>query len=514
MPLDFHSDSQRLSIHFLDYLDFAGQSEFIEIKASLLYLDSLVAKSDQDHPDVQNFSQDLFDISHKLQTEHLNGSLQERTQRMAELFQQEVNALFNSLPNEIRGYHNLTLQSLLTHGQDDPSLKESVIDEIKALITPENLAKAKSPLLSSALLEKLKGKAKFTPQQLLKVLTACAVLSLPSSDKQGHDGPEGIYYHPEAFSQTISTRVAEAIAINTPTTETFQPPKAPETLTVPETDHPFQFLNQAPYPIEVVVAETKAMASRLEFVLRTPERRELFETLRNNPEHRDVVALIGIIESNLDVDAVSHSGAMGMMQDMGGLQGAFGDPDTVAHLAAEGLMPMVEDATYNRILRLHQNGVRIQRGTLLEYLIAQRSARTPFWEAFETEQAKLLINPSTSAVIANRYLQDLQEKATARLPIDGDPLEALNFAVMSYNLGMSHLHTLRRIMSQNGISDFSTHTVLSFMNRDDFQQILRDNNLGQLHDNYEEAQHYLARYIAIQELVTHNESRIPGSTTG
>ena len=283
---------------------------------------------------------------------------------------------------------------------------------------------------------------------------------------------------------------------------------------VPSQDEVFERLNRAPFPTEVVAKEASHMAQRLQFVLDTPERRALFEQLRNNPDYRHDIALLGIIESNLDSSAISHSGAMGPLQDMGGLQGAFGDPDTIDHLARTDLLPQIDQPVYNQIISKLKQGIRMQRGTLLEFLIAERDGDTDFWQEFITKQQQKLTTPESAAQIADLYLDDLVSKAMNLLPINNDPLEALNFAVMSYNLGMGHLHTLRRLMTQNGIETFNTYTVLNFIDRSDFRQILRDHNLGRLHNNYQEAKSYLARYIALQEILHHNQLTTSDSTLG
>jgi len=448
---------------------------------------------------------EAFDVTQAL-IEHVDSFLEvyQLGVESVDHFESLLTSIYEDLPTALRNQFIADALKI----EAEPMAENSVVDDLKASITPEALANIQTKTLSPTLIQKLKSKAKLKPKQIMQVLAACAALSLPSDELQKSDGPEGIYFTPESLAQSVKTSVAEQVNLQWTPLEPSPMLPAVEALPTPAEEAPFELLRQASFPVEVVAAEAPQMKDRLQFVLDTPERRELFETLRNNPDYRDVVALIGVIESNLDVDAVSHSGAIGIMQDMGGLQGAFGHPDTVEHLAAAGLMPVVEDATYNRIISLHQRGIEIQRGTLLDYLIAQRQANTPFWQTFETEQAKLLINSESAAAISAQYLEDLQAQAMDRLPINNNPLEALNFAVMSYNLGMTHLHTLRRIMAQNDVLDFNTHTVLTFINRPDFHTILRNNNLGQLYDNYEEAKHYLARYINLQALVAHNNSRI------
>lgn len=483
MALNFTREDQRLSVHFLDYLNLDETSKYQEIRASLLYLDRLVSRGDQDHPDTLNFTETLFDVCHKLQTEYLSGRLEEDDERLLELFQQEINALFGSLPSELQGYHNLTLNILLEPQPEiEPALE--VTPELQLEITAAKAGK------------------KLKPKNLLKVLAACAALSLSGSEKPSNH-PEGVYFKPEALSLAIQAQVEAVVTLPAPLTqlERTAPPSALETPAAPE---PFALLQQAPYPVEIVADQTREIATRLESVLSTPERSAVFEMLRQHPNYRSVISLLAVIESDVNPDAVSHSGAMGILQDMGELQGAFGDPDTVAHLASIGLMPEVEDATYNRIIALHQRGTELRRGLLLEYLIAQRSENTPFWQAFVTAQEDFIRTPETSAAIAHQYLEDLQAKAISRLPINDNSLEALNFAVMSYNLGMTHLHTLHRIMTLNGVTEFTTYNVLEFMGRPDFETILRDNNLGRLHNNFKEARDYLSRFIALQEIVHHN----------
>jgi hypothetical protein len=296
-------------------------------------------------------------------------------------------------------------------------------------------------------------------------------------------------------------QVAEQTAINWTELKPVITHPAPETLQTPSIDHPFELLKQAAFPAEVVSAEAPQMRERLQFVLDNPERKALFDQLRNDSRYRHDIALLGIIESNLNPDAISHSGAMGPLQDMGSLQGAYGHPDTVASLAAAGLLPVINHPAYNRIVNLHKAGTQIQRGTLLEFLKTERANNTPFWTEFLAQQRQSLVTPESSFEIADVYLNDLIAQAERSLPVNGDPLEALNFAVMSYNLGMGHLHTLRRIMTQEGVSQFSTLSVLSFIERSDFRAILRKNNLGNLHNNYEEAQAYLARYMALQQIL-------------
>lgn len=497
MSLDSLASTPHLSVKFLNLIEFDEGSEFLEIKEALLYLESLVVQSDRDHPDVEDFALDLSDVARKLQTEYLHDRLNENAERLA-----EVNRLFETMPPETKGLHNLTLEKLIA-----PEGSNNITTDTYDKSLPV------SSDVKASLLQTLKSKAKLKPKQLLKVLAACAALSLPSDKIQHPAGPEGMFQIPETLApitEATRTRVNQHIWQE----PAFEPPAVPSRLVQPALDANFNLLRQAPYPIEIVNNETDSMASRLQFVLNSSERRVLFESLRNNPEYRQEVALIALIESNLDVDAVSHSGAMGIMQDMGELQGAFGDPDTVEHLARIGLMPAIDNLEYNRIIQGHQSGIQMQRGTLLDYLIEQRNAGTEFWDRFETQQTNLLLNPETSAAIAHQYLEDLQIKAMQQLPINEEPLEALNFAVMAYNLGMSHLHTLRRLMAEQQIIDFNTHSVLSFMDRPDFEAILRDNNLSQLINNYNEAKHYLARFIALQTLIKQNHTITSGSTAG
>jgi len=494
---------EQTSVKFLKRLQLDEGSEFEEIKDSLQYLESITLKADNELPDVQDFALHLFDVAHKLQTEYLNGRLNENSDRLAELFQQELENLFNTLPPELRALHNLTIEALLKPKEAAPEVVENnIIEALKESIKPEAL-EAKEPPLSSKLLEKIKSKAKLSPKQIMQVLAACAALSIPSDKASIGEAPEGVYFTPENLSQQVSAAVETQIQINPTVPVTTS--TAPEKLQTPAFEEPFELLKQAAYPSAVVSPETSQMNSRLQFVLNDPERRALFDTLRQDPRYRHDIALLGIIESNLDASAISHSGAMGPLQDMGGLQGAFGDPDTVVQLARADLLPQINNARYNQIINLHKRGTEIQRGTLLEFLIAERNAGTDFWKEFLSQQTALLVNAESAAQIADLYLDDLVEKADRSLPINGDPLEALNFAVMSYNLGMGHLHTLRRLMNLEGVNTFNTHSVLSFIERDDFHDILRKNNLGELHNNYEEAQGYLARYIALQQIL-HNQS--------
>ncbi len=471
------------SVKFLENLKLDESSGFQEIRNSLLYLDSLIQQADDDLPDVQDFAQLLFDLSSKLQSEYSNGRLNknEDSERLIECFQEEVNTLFNSLPSDIANLHNLRLEAL---------------------------AKAKTSELSSLLLGKFKSKATLIPKQLIQALAACALLSLPSDEIQLKSGPEVMARMPESLIQPVQQKVAAQL---TPMRSRPRPSVnmvAPTPPPAPQIDIPFKLLKQAAHPVGVIANQAPRMRQRLDFILNTPERRALFDTLRSDSRYRDDIALLGIIESNLDPTAISHSGAMGPLQDMGGLQGAFGDPDTLDSLAQAGLLPTIQNTKYNQIIKLLKRGVDIQRGTLLDFLIVERKNNTDFWKDFLVQQKEFLTDSASATQIADLYLDDLILKAQATLPINDDSLEALNFAVMSYNLGMRHLHTLRRIMNLNGVSTFNTFTVLSFIERNDFKDILRQNNLSNLQNNYKEAQAYLARFIALQEILHNKQTKV------
>ncbi|NCP67214.1 lytic transglycosylase domain-containing protein [bacterium] len=504
MPLDGIEEPGRQSIKFLKNLEGRLEPGFNEISQSLFYLDALAGQADFEDSDVQDFDQNLFDVAFKLQQAHLLGEINLNPDRFLELFLEEVETLFNAMPKSLQAMHNETLRNL------NEVIETPEIPQIEAQAEEIAVLPAKEKIQLKKILALLKESSVVTPKRLIKVLAACAALSV-SSDKLNL--PEA----PDTFAvdiNTLSAPVTEAVSqVLVPTTVPPERMVSPNTLSAPSPEDSFQASGTIAYPVEIVAAEAAGMASRLAFVLRQPERAEIFETLHGNPKLRPVVALLGVIESNLDAGAISPSGARGLFQDMGGLQGAFGDPDGIDNLAVDDLLPQITNTEYNRIINNLKNGVSMDRGTLLEFLKDQRDANTDFWQEFLTEQRTLITSIETSPDIAFHYIESLQDRALATLHLS-DPAQSLNFAIMSYNLGMGHLHTLRRIMNQNGVSSFNTDTVLRFIDREDFHQILRNNNLGDLHNNYEEAQQYLARYIALDEIVRHNNSKALDSTLG
>lgn len=424
---------------------------------------------------------------------------------------------------------NLDIDEVLAFGNklvDDLGKSETIIELADKMVAiyespPEWLAlqlapvpetTSKGKLTTPAPRKGLQLKKRFT--KLTKVVATVATFSPLTGDKlQLGPGPEIWMPAVDAFSESVSLKVETTILPRTDPVLVRHPlrplPSLPDLQ--PEVEvAPFIGVN---YPTEIVAQETEGMAERLEFVLSQSHRRALFLALRDDNRHQNVVALLGVIESNLDVDAVSHSGARGPFQDMGGLQGAFGDPDVIENLAVHNLLPEIDHPEYNRILANLRDGVRMDRGTLLDFLSRERNANSQFWQTFLTAQRTLITSTHTAPEIAYFYLDTLREKAEASLNLS-DPSEAMNFAIMSYNLGMRHLHTLRRIMNQNGVSAFNTDSVLRFIDRADFQRILRDSNLGDLHINFVEAQQYLARYLALGEILRHNQLIALGSTTG
>lgn len=443
--------------------------------------------SDEAYDEIHDFSVALF--SHIDQFLEIYEATTE-TQKQSETL---ISAVYQDLPAALQTRFKQDAQSLTPDNADDRTGQET---RFSGLRIPPNLV------------PKIYLKQKVIGKNLVRALSVCAALSLPASEKQWPEGPAGAGASPDQLMASVQHLVEETAAPDWTKVEAYVPQSPPTALPEAEAGIPFERLQQTKYPVEVVANQAPDIAHRLNFVLQHPERRALLKTLRSNPHYRHDIALLGIIESNLNPDAISHAGAMGPLQDMGGLQGAFGDPETIDSLARAGLLPEIDNPTYNRIINLLKRGVEIQRGTLLEFLKKERNQNTELWQQFLEQQKTLLTNPETAAHIADLYLDDLADKALTQLPLNHDPLEALNFAVMSYNLGRGHLHTLRRIMMLNGVYEFNTYTVLSFMDRDDFAEILRKNNLSQLHNNYEEAKNYLARYIALQEILHHNDSRI------
>jgi len=320
------------------------------------------------------------------------------------------------------------------------------------------------------------------PQRIAQILATCAVLTYPER-LQIESGIQIWIPAVEGFSQSVSRQVEIAILLpNVASSEEIFPPiDSPKRPQEPVSDELpteiFEPILQPPYPIEVVEAEATEMNARFESVLNDPERLALFESLRADPRFSPVVALLGVIESNLEPGAKSESGAIGPFQDMGGLQGAYGDLETVELLAANDLLPVIQNDEYNQILSHLNNGVRMDRGTLLTFLINQRNANSAFWQNFVTQQTSLLTTPETAAEIAYLYLSVLDAKVRDEFEIE-DPLEAQNMAIMAYNSGFGNMRDLHRVMEASGETEFNTHSVLTFIER------------GRMQTPHEQAQEY------------------------
>lgn len=507
MPFDsnFEKRSQNFSVQFLKALEKQVLPEQADIYKALVYLGSLSEQVKAEELENMYFQQELFDLAANFQKLVLNPGLNENPVWSAEKYAEAITALFESMPAKFKALHNKTLASLSEALEADEPLKKPKTAE-------PDFKKSKAAQIRRV----FENKSIPYPKRLAQVLAACAALSIPGDRLQLEPGLKVWLPEADAFSRTVSASVENTILPRLPETSSLPSFTTLPSLLPPESqaEIPFTVPNTINYPPEIVAEEVDGMASRLQYTLSIPERRDLFETLWGDNRFRSTVALLGIIESNLDATAVSPSGARGPFQDMGGLQGAFGNPDLIETLAQNSLMPTLENPEYNRIITNLQSGVRMDRGTLLEFLITQRDQNTNFWQRFLSAQITLITNPVTAAEIAGYYLTSLETKAATNLNLT-HPNEANHFAILSYNLGISHLHTLRRIMNQHQVTDFSTHSVLSFIERDDFRQILRDNNLGDLYNNYHEAQRYLARFIALENLLNSGFSvTTSNSTTG
>ncbi len=475
MALDSQPGYNQHALNFLKYVDVSENPALSNVKASLLYLESLTILADADHPDVQDFTIRVFDVAYKLQTEYLNKGLEQKTVRLAELFDEEIETLFNSMPKEVRGYHNLNLLELT----------EPLTPEAKT-VTAE-----KETNLSTALLNKLKDKVKLSPKQLTQVLAACALLSIPSDEVQFPAGPEVMARAPETLSAPDVVEAVQTQVSNIKPLEIIAPATA---LEAPQRDFPFQLDSSAPAPASVLDGQKEHMRLRLQAVLNDPIKAAYFNRLQNDPRLEKILPIIGIVETNLDVNAVSESNARGAFQDMTGLAGAFGDINTLSNLIDHNLVPNLVDPGYR--------DARAKGGyALQQFLITQKEAKTSVWQNFLTAQRNLVIDPIQGALISNFYLQSLQNQAVQNFGFEEGSSESRNIAIFAYNAGMETVKDLSLIMKHAGISDFRTYTALDFVARSDFRSLARQAGEAHRIEKIEQGQEYLARALISEEML-------------
>jgi len=176
MPLDGIEEPGRQSIKFLKNLEGRLEPGFNEISQSLFYLDALAGQADFEDSDVQDFDQNLFDVAFKLQQAHLLGEINLNPDRFLELFLEEVETLFNAMPKSLQAMHNETLRNL------NEVIETPEIPQIEAQAEEIAVLPAKEKIQLKKILALLKESSVVTPKRLIKVLAACAALSV-SSDK-------------------------------------------------------------------------------------------------------------------------------------------------------------------------------------------------------------------------------------------------------------------------------------------------------------------------------------------
>jgi len=347
-------------------------------------------------------------------------------------------------------------------------------------------------------LNKLKSNQTLNYQQRVsRILAACAALMIVPDRLQIESGIEFSAPQVEAFARTVNQEVEQIIklprfnddpvrSLITQTPSLARPLANSDTPFVPTEEE--DAMAQVDYPLDIVESKIEGMTETLEYVLDVPESEALFDSLRADPRFRSVIALLGVIESKLDATERSPSGAMGPFQDMGGLQGAFGDLKTVEILAENNLLPVIDQAEYNQIRANLENDVRMDRGTLLTFLINQRDANSSFWQKFVTEQSVLLTTPETAAEIAYFYLENLKIQVRERFEIE-DPIEVQNLAIMAYNSGFGNMRNLHKIMTESGETEFTTNSIIAFVES------------RRLQAPHEQAQDYLVKFIALQTVI-------------
>ena len=470
-------------LKFLSKLEALVPPNLQSVCQSLAYLDNLSQKSED--PDTANFREELLVIAEGFQQRVLKDDTPINWERLEEVLNYDVEVLFNSLSNELREAHNHTLQTVAEQMLEpelvEETLQQSIDPSLKEVLT----------YVLQALKEKVK--IKLSAKQLVQVLAACAVLSIPSDKVQYPEGPSVMARAPEQPTvvqvQDDVTQVIRPRAID-PVIEIAEPPQLQE----PTVDRPPNLSQNAPFSQIIIDRETPQMQSRLDFVLDTPARAEYLQQLQNHPGLDPVVPIVGIIESNLDVNAVSQTGARGPFQDMGRLQGAFGDIQTLDDLINNDLLPNLENTKYNQAKAA--GGFELQ-----QFLIREQEKNSPVWRNFLTGQRNIITDPKRSAFVSHFYLRSLQDQAAENFGYQEHPAEAMNLALMAYNGGMESLKDLRDVMASNGQTDFSSYSAGQFVNRADFNQLMQSAGKQRRISKLQEATTYLGRAVALTEII-------------
>lgn len=478
--------------------------ELADVCRSLSYLDVLTKNAQTE--DALDLRHELLILAEGLQKRVFEVQLHDNLEWIEESQIQDIDRLFNSLPKDLLEKHNQTLQQLLAPVEAETEVpldrpNNPVVEDLKTAITTDVLAVVKPESLPPTLLDKLKSKAKLTPKQLLQVLAACAALSLPSDRIQLDPGPEVMSRLPEKTTQLVQHRVEEQLSFNFSAPDPVVQMVAPAPLPEPSLqDRAFELQETIPLP-QALVNEQRAdsppgakrrvgMNNRFANAMRLPHKRELFYDMHHDGRLDPLVSILAMVESNVDPDAESKSGAMGMMQDMGELQGAFGDPKTLALLTKHGLMPQIDNKNYQKALK---HGPI----SLINFLKKEKTGKTQFWKDFLQSQARLIKSPETGQRIAHYYIQSLRHQATKLTGIkDPTHLENQYIAAGGYNAGMGSMRRLKGIMARHDIANFTTDTALTFLNQEKLPL-----GITLRRGTYDEMNHYILRTIGMVEII-------------
>jgi|GEM_PF-5913758 len=475
---------------FLPKLESLMPPNLKEVCQSLTYLDTLSQGSED--PDTNDFRNELLTVAEGLWHRVTKDGTPIDWERLEEIFNYHVEVLFNTLSPQLRASHNHTVQNLA----EQVLSPEAVEATLKTEVDP-SLKKILAHVLKAL---KDKVKIKLSAKQLVQVLAACAVLSIPSDKIQFEAGPEIFHKSPTQpvvtqFQDTVDNIIAPA------KDERIVNLMPPAELEMPTPDRPFELHETIPYPQTLVTQQREngkkrvGINDRFENAMKIPEKRDLFYNMHNNGTLDPLVSVLAMVESNVDPHAESDSDAMGMMQDMGELQGAFGDPQTLIVLVKQGLMPNIDHKNYNRALSHGPTA-------LIKFLQKEQKDKTPFWKSFLKSQAALIKNPQTGQLIAHFYIQSLRHQATKLTGIkDPQHLENQYITAMGYNAGMGNVRKLKRIMNRNEVEEFTTDSALRFLSQEK-----RPLAVELKKHTYNEARDYVARTIGMFEILAEQKA--------